>query len=95
MKRIKFRTAASADMRRIARDTRAAWGEDQAFKYLRRMHSEIEALREFPMRHPEFDPCPGLRRMNSGRHAVVYLVVEDQVEIIRVLHAASDFEQWL
>ena len=31
----------------------------------------------------------------SGRHAVFYLVFDDQIEIVRVMHLASDFERWL
>ena len=33
--------------------------------------------------------------MNSGRHAVFYLVVDDRIEIVAVRHVASDFERWL
>ena len=93
--RIKFRTAASADLRRLARETRAAWGAAQAAKYVAELRDGIKSLRELPLRFPEFEARDGLRRMNSGRHAVFYLVREDQIEIVRVLHAASDLERWL
>jgi plasmid stabilization system protein ParE len=33
--------------------------------------------------------------MNSGRHAVFYLVQNDRIEIIRVLHVASDLGRWV
>lgn len=95
MKRIKFRTAASADMRNVARDTTARWGEAQARAYVARLRDEIKALTEFPERFPQFEPRAGMRRMNCGRHAVFYLVLAEQIEIIRVLHVASDFERWL
>jgi toxin ParE1/3/4 len=95
VKRLKFRTAASADMRRIENETRAAWGEAQAAKYSAELRDAIKSLREYPLRFPEFEPRPGLRRMNSGRHAVFYLVFEDRIEIVRVIHVASDFERWL
>lgn len=93
--RIIFRTAASGDMRMVARETRAAWGEAQAYKYSRQLRDDIKSLAEFPLRFPVFESRPGLRRMNSGRHAVFYLAVDDRVEIVRVLHVASDFERWL
>ena len=95
MKRINFRTAASADIRQVARETRAAWGEAQAYKYSRQLRDEIKSLAEFPLRFPVFESRPGLRRMNSGRHAVFYLVFDDRIEIVRVMHLASDFERWL
>ena len=93
--RIKFRTAASADLRRLARETRAAWGEAQAAQYTAKLRDGIKSLRELPLRFPEFEARDGLRRMNSGRQAVFYLVLEDRIEIVRVLHAASDLERWL
>lgn len=95
MKRINFRTAASADMRKVARETQPAWGEAQAYKYSRQLRDDIKSLAEFLLRFPAFESRPGLRRMNSGRHAVFYLVFDDRIEIVRVMHLASDFERWL
>ena len=92
---IKFRTAASADLRRVSRETKARWGEAQAAKYTAELRDDIKSLRELPLRFPVFEGREGLHRMNSGRHAVFYLVADDRVEIIRVLHVASDFERWL
>ena len=89
---LKFRATAAADMRRVSRETRAAWGEVQAAKYSAELRDDIKSLREFPLRLPAFDSRPGLRRMNSGRQAVFYLVLEDRIEIVRVLHGASDLE---
>ena len=92
--RLTYRAAAIADLRRVARETRAAWGAAQAAKYTAELRDDIKSLRELPLRFPEFEGREGLRRMNSGRHAVFYLVVDDRVEIIRVLHVASGFERW-
>lgn len=82
-------------MRRVARETRAAWGQTQATKYSAELRRDIKSLQEFALRFPSFETIPELRRMNSGRHAVFYLVLDEQIEIIRVLHVASDFERWL
>jgi toxin ParE1/3/4 len=90
-----FRREASDDLRRIAAETRRAWGEEQAKRYVDALRTEIKSLRNFPLRFPEFEPRPGLRRMNSGRHAVIYLVKDDRIEIIRVLHVASDIGRLL
>jgi toxin ParE1/3/4 len=92
---LKFRAAASADMRRIARETSMRWGDAQAAKYAAQLRDDIKSLCSFPLRYPEFAPRPALRRMNSGRHAVFYLVAQNQIEIVRVVHGASDLEQWL
>ncbi|HSG35436.1 MAG TPA: type II toxin-antitoxin system RelE/ParE family toxin [Sphingomonadaceae bacterium] len=93
--RIKFRTAASADMRRVSRDTKAQWGAMQAARYSAELRDAIKSLCDYPLRFPEFEPRPGLRRMNSGKHAVFYLVLEERIEIVRVIHVAGDFERWL
>lgn len=83
-------------MRRIARESRARWGEAQAANYSAALRDDIKSLREFALRFPEFEGgYKGLRRMNSGRHAVFYLVSDDLVEIVHVLHAAMDFDEWL
>lgn len=95
MRTLEFRAAAVADLRRTARETRARWGQAQAAHYVATLRDDIKSLLEFPLRFPEYEPRPGLRRMNSGRHAVFYLVFEDRIEIVRVLHAAADFETWL
>jgi toxin ParE1/3/4 len=93
--RLKFRAEASADMRRVSRETRARWGDAQAAIYAAQLRDDIKSLCEFPLRFPEFAARPGLRRMNSGRHAVFYLVTQDRIDIVRVLNGVSDLEQWL
>jgi plasmid stabilization system protein ParE len=92
--RLAFRAGAAADMRRVARETRAAWAVAQAALYSAQLQGDIKSLRVFPLRFPEYEPRPGLHRMNSGRHAVFYLTFEDRIEIVAVLHVASDFERW-
>lgn len=93
--RIIFRREASADMRRVARETRSVWGERQAARYASGLRDDLNSLRDYPLRFPEVEQRPGLRRMNSGRHAVFYLVFDDRIEIVRVLHVARDFERWV
>jgi toxin ParE1/3/4 len=90
-----FRAEASADLRRIAAETRRAWGEEQAKVYVSGLRDAIKSLRDYPLRYPAFDPRPGLTRMNSGRHAVFYRVGDTSIEIIRVLHVASDLGRFI
>lgn len=93
--RIKFRASSSADMRRVSRETKARWGDAQAAAYSAMLRDDIKSLQEFPHRYPEFEGRPRLHRMNSGKHAVFYLIGEERIEIVRVLHAAMDFDEWL
>ena len=87
MRRIRFRTSASRDLRQIANQTRQRWGADQAAKYVDRLRSDIKSLAEFALRFPLLeDTRLSLRKMPSGYHLVFYLVSETEVEIVRVLH---------
>ena len=95
MRKLIFRIAASAEMRRIAKYTKAEWGAEQARRYAARMRQRIKSLREFPLRYPEVDRRPGLREMRCGQHVVFYQVSEDAIEIVQIVHVAADFDAWL
>jgi toxin ParE1/3/4 len=91
VRRLIFRTAASSDIRAIARYTRTRWGEEQTAAYVAALRDQIKSLREYPMRFREFgDRYPNLRQMGCGHHIVFYLVTNDAIEIVRVLHKAMD-----
>ena len=83
-------------MRGISRYTRKRWSDEQAAAYAANLRDQIKSLREFPHRFPEFDgKYDGLRQMHCGHHMVFYLVTDDAIEIIRVLHDAMDFSERL
>jgi toxin ParE1/3/4 len=83
-------------MRGIARYTRKRWGAEQAAAYAANLRDQIKSLREFPLRFPEFDgKYDGLRQMHCDHHMVFYLVTDDEIDIIRVLHEAMDFSERL
>ena len=70
MRQLIFRAAASADLRGIARYTRARWGDEQAAEYVSNLRHQIKSLRAFPLRFPEFEGGQtGLRQMIAGRQA--------------------------
>jgi toxin ParE1/3/4 len=93
---IKFRALAAADMRGIARYTRTKWGDAQTAAYVAMLRDQIKSIPEYPLRFPEFGgKYKGLRQMGCGRHVVFYLVTDDAIEIVRVLHEAMDFAEWL
>ncbi len=83
-------------MRGIARYTRTKWGEAQTAAYVAMLRDQIKSIPEYPMRFPEFGgKYIGLRQMGCGRHMVFYLVTGDAIEIVRVLHEAMDYADWL
>jgi toxin ParE1/3/4 len=96
VRRLIFRVSASDDIRRIARYTRSRWGDEQAAAYVATLRDQIKSLREFPLRFPDFGPrYKDLRRMGCGNHMVSYLVGDDVIEVVRVLHEAMDFAERL
>jgi toxin ParE1/3/4 len=91
-----FRAAARRDIADLAEQSEARWGKHQTRRYLDALEATIQKLTDNPMLgHDSGLPRPGLRRMNSGRHAVFYLVSGERIEVVRVLHVASDFERWI
>ncbi len=95
-RQIVFRAAARRDVTRLADHSEREWGKQRTRRYLDELESRIQMLAENPMLgHDAGLSRPGLRRMNSGRHAVFYVVEEDRIEVVRVLHVASDFQRWI
>ena len=83
-------------MRSIARYTRKRWCDEQAAAYVAILRDHIKSLREFPLRFPEFgERYRDLRQMGCGRHMVFYLVADDAIEVVRVLHESMDFSERL
>lgn len=75
----------------IAASTRKRWGSDQAASYIAALRKQIKSLCEFSERFPEAEEgYRGLRKMRSGHHLVFYLIGEDTIEIICILHERMD-----
>ena len=70
-------------------------GHEQARRYAAFLRSRMKSLRQFPLRHPEVEDRPGLREMRVGQHIVFYLVRDEAIEIVQILHVATDFKAWL
>ena len=96
MRRLLFRRIAAAELRAIGKSTKARWGDRQAELYVAELRDRIKSLREFPLRFPEFgSERPGLRKMTCDHHVVFYLVTDETIEVVRILHEAMDFGERL
>lgn len=90
---IRYRPAAEADLEDIADYTIERWGTKQARSYLSGLRADIECLAQFAMRFPEHESSGlDLRKMTSGHHLIFYLINDDIVEIIRILHERMDVD---
>lgn len=91
MREVRYRPEADADIEDIADYTLARWSRKQARSYLAGLRGDIESLAEFALRVPVHEESRlGLRRMPSGHHLIFYLVGDDGVEVVRVLHERMD-----
>ncbi len=91
MRKIVLRPQAQADIDDIATYTISQWGNRQARDYIGDLRDAIERLTTSGMRHPEQPAIyPGLRKMRSGHHLVFYLIDQETIDVVRVLHERQD-----
>lgn len=92
--KIIYRPAAEADLRNIysyiAQDSR-----DNALRFVERIRLRIDALAEFPNQGTRCDHVrPGLRTFGFERRVtIVFHLVRDRVEVLRVLYGGRDLER--
>lgn len=91
MRSIILRPAAEADIDDIADYTLEQWGIEQARHYVGDLRRSIERLAVDGLRRPEeTDLFPGVRRARSGHHFIFYLIDDERVDVVRVLHERRD-----
>jgi toxin ParE1/3/4 len=89
--KLRYRPAALFDLDNAEAYTRRTWGNQQAKAYIAALVADIKALRDAPLRHPAVEGIlPSLRRKRSGMHHIYYLVSENTVEILAVIHVQRD-----
>lgn len=94
--RIEYRASARADLNAIAIYTKQEWGLAKARQYLRQLQVVVSSLSEFPNRFPSHNSRHGqFRKVASGEHFIFYVVFEDRIEIVRVLHKGMNVDQIL
>jgi toxin ParE1/3/4 len=92
-RRLDLTDAAERDIRGILRFSRGRWGPERGETYGRRLADALQRLQLFPERGRRADRfAPGLRAHTVGQHVVYYLVNDEAVTIVRVLHERMDAE---
>lgn len=67
------------------------WGSAQAETYPRALNARMQGLRRFPALGTAQDALhSGLRRIGEGSHSIYYLIRDETVLIVRVLHDRMD-----
>lgn len=85
--RLRVAAAAARDVTQIAVYSRRKWGTDVAVRYALGLWRAVDQIR----RHPSIgtdcgEIIEGVRRYRFRSHAIYYVILDDSVRIIRVLH---------
>lgn len=91
MRRFRLTPAAIRDLSAIWDYTEQRWGVRQAETDIGEMRAAIERIAENPDRGRARDDLrPGYRGYSIGSHLIFYVVSEDSVDVIRILHQRMD-----
>ncbi|WP_156761051.1 type II toxin-antitoxin system RelE/ParE family toxin [Microbacterium karelineae] len=83
----RFTPAAQRDLSGIWDFTEERWSPAQAETYILEIRAAIERIATDPDRgHRCDDIREGYRRYRIGSHLVFYVVTDDSIDVIRVLH---------
>ena len=93
MPRILKQSLAEQDLIEIWLYTLNEWGEYQADKYLDDLDAAIRLLAEQPLICRERTELnPPVRIHHHAHHLIVYLALEDGINVVRVLHESMDVD---
>lgn len=90
-RRIQYTRRADGDILDIGAYTSERWGESRQDEYLAQLKEGFDLLSMTPLLGRARDELqPGLRSFPIGGHLVFYLVTDDTIVVVRVLHARRD-----
>jgi len=89
--RLSFTTDADADLDRIRDWLATNASAATAAAHLRRIRDKAAALRKFPKRGPLRDAATHSMRVPQTPYILVYRVLDDRVQVIRIFH---DRQNW-
>ena len=91
-----LRPRAKKDLWGIAAYTYENWGEEQQDRYLETLHFGMESLSRNPNIGRAYDIIyPGLRKLPIGSHIILYLISDQGIDIVRILHHSMDIDRHL
>lgn len=96
MRRIVLSPRAKIDLSAIWDYTFSQWGIEQAEKYVRDLWASIEQAAADPGKSIDIgDIRRGYRKMRAGSHVIFFRVVDEGIDIVRILHQRMDFDRHL
>jgi len=92
MKRLVLSPAARSDLKNIG-EYIASENKPAATRIVREIKARFKTLLKFPeVGRRRNDLKKGLRSFPAGKYLVFYLVTEDRLVIVRVLHGSQDID---
>lgn len=91
--KVKVSQEAKNDLVDIAEYTQKKWGVRQRQKYIGLIQGQFKHIAQNPLacrKRTEYNPQ--IRISHVGQHLVVYLIIDEDILVIRVLHGSADFE---
>ena len=86
-----FRPKARTDVENIWDYSSKTWGISQARRYMEAIRDACKWLSTNPeLGNARNELYPGLRVYPSGKHLIFYLIVENGIDIVRILHERMD-----
>jgi len=88
--------AAGQDLEGIWTFTCQKWNKEQANRYIDRLTDVFADLAHSPKMAPACEHIrPGYRRWNIERHIIYFLITDNGILIVRVLHERMDALRYL
>ena len=88
--------AAEEDLAQIFDYTELEFGLGQAIQYLSEMEKEFYQLRDNPALGRERKEIrAGLRSVPYQSHIIFYRILDNQIRLVRILHASRDLPKFL
>jgi toxin ParE1/3/4 len=96
MSRVTLTPKAKADLYDIWDFTIARWGMVQAEKYVRDLWAAMEQqVSDLANSIDIGDVRPGYRKVRAGSHIIFFKVINDGIDVVRILHQKMDFNRHL
>lgn len=93
--RVRITKPARNDIRSVFEHLRAEAGQRKAREIASEIRERCEGLSRMPERYQKLEgfEAAGLRRRIYRDYLIVYRVFRNEVEVLRVIHGASDFQE--
>ena len=89
-------TKALEDFKEIGRYTQKTWGIKQRNFYLKQIDDVFYFIAEFPNRGQRCnDIRKGYLKYSAGKHIIFYRQIQEEIQIVRILHTSMNISNHL